>query len=695
MHLSLNQQSLVHSALTEISTIDSILPGALVSVLVTAVVRSGLNVKICGFYDGTIDISHLGLGEDDIDERFKIGKKLKARVLYDFVSGSNDRRFALSVLPHIFNLSSPLAADKKTPLETAIPIGKMIPSVKVIRVIPDWGVVCRTDDGIEGFTHISHLADERVPTLSASSGQYKPGTYHRARVIGHSPLDGVLLLSFEQKVLDQVFMQVGELKVGQVLKGTVRKLSDKGLFVNVQGSVDGAVWPLHYADILLKHPEKRFKVGSTVKARVFALESARNRVVLTLKKSLVDSDLPVPSCFDDVKTGEITPAVVSKLLDKGCIVDLFGGLRAFIPQSEASQHFVTDLSTIFYVGKPVNVRITDVDSVRGKLVASVRQALPTAVAAAKLEVGADVHGIVAQIHADQVVVTLVPSQLTALLSLSNLSNHRGMGVDELRKSLKVGEKLEDLVVVSKNASSGLLIVANKRKNAGISAPSRAIGELAVGDVVPGRVISRSAQGAMLRLGGKARGRVHPTDMADDFALAAGEGCLAVDENTLCYILKIDGKNIDLSTRPSRVQPEKKGKVVDAEITEENVKDLKAGQSVRGLVRSVANNGLFVSLGRNVTARVMIKELFDEVSYSEDILLTLVCQRVEAALRSQPTCLWQDCFSLRGRTRGDDSENKRAPHKDEIGQARSVRFPRGPESHSNCKARRGVRSLPAT
>ena len=31
-------------------------------------------------------------------------------------------------------------------------------------------------------------------------------------------MDGIVLLSFEQKVLDQVFMQVDELKVGQVLK---------------------------------------------------------------------------------------------------------------------------------------------------------------------------------------------------------------------------------------------------------------------------------------------------------------------------------------------------------------------------------------------------------------------------------------------------------------------------------------------
>ena len=95
------------------------------------------------------------------------------------------------------------------------------------------------------------------------------------------------------------------------------------------------VWPLHYADIRLKHPEKRFKVDSTVKARVFALEPERNRIVLTLKKSLVESELKTPANAGEVALGDVTMAVVSKILDKGCIVDLFGGARAFVPLSEA------------------------------------------------------------------------------------------------------------------------------------------------------------------------------------------------------------------------------------------------------------------------------------------------------------------------------------------------------------------------
>jgi rRNA biogenesis protein RRP5 len=62
------------------------------------------------------------------------------------------------------------------------------------------------------------LSDEHLPALTSHTKQFGVGTLHRARVIGHSPFDGVVLLSLEQKVLDQVFMQVDELHVGKVLK---------------------------------------------------------------------------------------------------------------------------------------------------------------------------------------------------------------------------------------------------------------------------------------------------------------------------------------------------------------------------------------------------------------------------------------------------------------------------------------------
>jgi len=69
-------------------------------------------------------------------------------------------------------------------------------------------------------------------------------------------------------VLEQKFLRVSDVQVGELLKGTVKKLTDNALFVSISGNVDGVVFPNHYADIRLKHPQKRFKEGSTIKCRV-------------------------------------------------------------------------------------------------------------------------------------------------------------------------------------------------------------------------------------------------------------------------------------------------------------------------------------------------------------------------------------------------------------------------------------------
>ena len=403
-------------------------------------------------------------------------------------------------------------------------------------------------------------------------------------------------------------------------KGTVRRLLDGSMFVNIHGSVDGIVFPTHYADISLKHPEKRFKADSSVRCRVFAIEPARNRVVLTLKKTLIDSELETPGSFSEYRVGQIVPAVVIKILEKGCIVELFGGVRALVPQAEASQTFVSNIADLFFVGKPVNVRIMEVQPDTERLLASVRQAAPTAIAAAKLDVGDVVHGLVTEIHTEQAVITLQPSNLKALLSMSNLSNHRSMGIDELRANLKVGEKLEDLVVVSKNPTSGLLIVAN-RKTPGVKgsatvtkSASLKTSDIQPGQLLKGKVSSHTPKGTVISLDGNVRGRVHPCDASDDFSqIAKGDGPLNVGEDVECFVLDVDksARMVQLSTRASRVTPQTSGEIVDPEI--QSVKDLKAGSTIRGLISNITPHGLFVALSRSVTARVMIKELFDEVS----------------------------------------------------------------------------------
>ena len=70
--------------------------------------------------------------------------------------------------------------------------------------------------------------------------------------------------------------------------------------------------------------------------QVFAVDKAKNRIVLTLKRQLVTTELSIATSLNDVLVGMVTPAVVTKILDKAVLVDLFAGLRALVPASEAA-----------------------------------------------------------------------------------------------------------------------------------------------------------------------------------------------------------------------------------------------------------------------------------------------------------------------------------------------------------------------
>jgi rRNA biogenesis protein RRP5 len=213
-----------------------------------------------------------------------------------------------------------------------------------------------------------------------------------------------------------------------------------------------------------------------------------------------------------------------------------------------------------------------------------------------------------------------------LVSLNNLANHRKVAVEQLRVLLKAGEKLTDLLVVTRNVPKSFVIVACKPKTK-VAALSKGVPlsmeSVAIGDIVGGRVTRHIRGGALLKLTAHIGGTLHPTDTSDDYDRATAFP--AVDAVLKASVVEIDqtAKQLALSTRHSRMYPDQDKPVVDREI--KSIQDLQVGDTVRGFIRSIADHGVFVSLGRNIDARVQIKELFDDVSFSfRDTASYLTC-----------------------------------------------------------------------
>ena len=131
-------------------------------------------------------------------------------------------------------------------------------------------------------------------------------------------------------------------------------------------------------------------------------------------------------------------------------------------------------------------------------------------------------------------------------------------------------------------------------------------------VLCGRVVRVSPNNGLLvqisQLGNGIVGRVALTDIADTYTDRLTEE-IQKDDLVMCRVVGIDtsNKHLDLSLRASRVK--NVDDVTDQEINV--VEDLKQGQLLRGFIKNVAANGLFVSLGRSTVGRVKIAEMFDE------------------------------------------------------------------------------------
>ena len=138
----------------------------------------------------------------------------------------------------------------------------------------------------------------------------------------------------------------------------------------------------------------------------------------------------------------------------------------------------------------------------------------------------------------------------------------------------------------------------------------------VGKVVPAKIVkARPGFGFVLKLGLHSFGRVHICDIADA-AVDAPLSLFKVGQLVRCCVLEAEEDGFALSLRPSRVSGKRRGEEEEAvrehgafpEVS--SVQELAVGQLLSGYVKSASSAGVFVQLGRQVTARVKISELSD-------------------------------------------------------------------------------------
>ncbi|KAF1982451.1 rRNA biogenesis protein RRP5 [Aulographum hederae CBS 113979] len=624
--------------LTTAPTVNTFLPGTAVEFQVTEVQPSGVVGQLMGMQVVTADRIHSGgaTNSKELEELYSVGNRTKARILCSF-PGSEPPKLGITLLPHILSLSPHPTTSRNTNPLSILPISAFVDNAKVVKVVDGMGLFMELgESGCRGFAHISRISDDKVEDLSSTSGRYKLGSSHHSRVVGYNPIDGLYRVSLEKKVLEQAFLRVEDVPVGQVLKCSVEKLifNDKGaggLLLKLSDGITGLCPENHMSDIQLRNPERKFKEGSVVNARVLSVDPEKRRIQLTLKKSLVNSDEPIWSDYTKILPGAQSLGTIVSVVRGGAVLKFYGAIRGFLPVFEMSDSLIEDATRHFKVGQVIKVRVLNVDPGLQRMTLSCKDPsslseVDAAVFAA-MEIGSVVDGIVTEKNADTIKLEIADSNIKATLQQDHLTDGSEAKNASALKKIHVGQKLQDLVVLEKIIERSSVVLTKKAslvKAARSKTLVSSFDGIHEGREVQGFVRAINNERAFVQFAGRVVGLLRKSQIEPEMANAPNLG-LRVGQSLTCKVLSVfqAQQQFQLTMKKQKVAqseikttetstPRTNDMAVVNPVDEKsmNVSDFVVGKETKARITSIRQTQLNVQLGDNLQGRIDVSEAFD-------------------------------------------------------------------------------------
>ncbi|KXG47829.1 Nucleic acid-binding, OB-fold [Penicillium griseofulvum] len=618
--------------LSSAPTINTFLPGTAAEILLTEVESNGMIGKIMGMLDATVDLVQSSInGKIDLEKKFKIGAKIKGRIISTFPA-ADPPKVSFSMLDHVLKLSSDARGPGSS--DDAPAISAIIPEAKVVKVDHGLGVYARIGETKHmGFVHMSRLSDGKVETVDESSGAFQVDAVHEARVIGYNSIDNLYILSFEKSVIEQPFLRVEDVTVGAIVKGKVEKLmigadGMTGLIVNLADGITGLVPSMHFADTMLQFPEKKFREGQKLSLRILSVNLEKRQIRLTLKKSLLNSESAIWKDYKDITPSSQSPGTIVSLQSHGAVVQFYGEVRGFLPVSEMSEAYIQDPSQHFRLGQVVNVHALSVDASLGRLAVSCKD--PSTFtekyreAFENLHPGHLVSGIVFEKSNDDVLLKLDESGLVARLDAQQLIDGPPSKQSSMLSKLRVGQKLNDLLVLNIQRAHRLIKVSSRaslKKAAKQNNIPAQFEDVQEGSLVTGFVRNITPDGVFVEFLGGLTGLL-PKRLIEDANLEQPHYGLSKSQTIVVHVQSVDQefKRFILSMKPvqaSQPASKKAAKQTDdtvANPVDANIKsmsDFTFGRIVECKVVSIKATQVNVQLADNIQGRIDVSEVFDD------------------------------------------------------------------------------------
>ncbi|KGO58033.1 Nucleic acid-binding, OB-fold [Penicillium expansum] len=618
--------------LSSAPTINTFLPGTAAEILLTEVTSNGMIGKIMGMLDATVDLVQSSInGKIDLEKKYKIGAKIKGRIISTFPA-AEPLKVSFSMLDHVLKLSSDARGPGSS--DDAPAISAIIPEVKVVKVDHGLGVYARIGETKHmGFVHMSRLSDGKVETIDETSGAFQLDAVHEARVIGYNSIDNLYILSFEKSVIEQPFLRVEDVNVGAIVKGKVEKLligadGMNGLIVNLADGITGLVPSMHFADTMLQFPEKKFREGQKLSLRILSVNLEKRQIRLTLKKSLLNSESTIWKDYKDITPSAQSPGTIVNLQSHGAVVQFYGEVRGFLPVSEMSEAYIQDPAQHFRLGQVVNVHALSVDASLGRLAVSCKD--PSTFTEKYREAFENLHpghlvtGVVFEKSNDDVLLKLDESGLVARLDAEHLIDGPPSKQNSMLSKLRVGQKLNDLLVLNIQRAHRLIKVSSRASLKKAAKQKNIPGqfeEVQEGSLVTGFIRNITPDGVFVEFLGGLTGLL-PKRLIEDANLEQPHYGLSKAQTIVVNVQSVDQefKRFILSMKPvqaTQAAPKKAAQQNDETVTnpvDENIKtmsDFTFGRIVECKVVSIKATQVNVQLADNIQGRIDVSEIFDD------------------------------------------------------------------------------------
>ncbi len=335
--------------------LDTLEEGQIVKGIVKNLTDYGAFVNLGGL-DGLLHITDLAWKRvKHPSEVLNVGDEIEARVLkFD----REQCRVSLGI--------KQLGEDPWLDLSRRYPVGTRL--FGRVTNLTDYGAFVELEEGVEGLVHLSemdwtnknihpakfcHVGDEvEVMVLDIDSDRRR------------------ISLGMKQCTPNPWEEFAALHKKGDVMTGKIRSITDFGVFIGVEGGIDGLV---HLSELSWDRPGEEvvteLKKGDELTVVVLAVDAERERISLGLKQAIED---PFATYVSENGKGRTVQGTVKDVTAKGATVELAPSVEGYIRASEITQDRVEDARTALNVGDTVEAKITSIERKDRKISLSIK-----------------------------------------------------------------------------------------------------------------------------------------------------------------------------------------------------------------------------------------------------------------------------------------------------------------------------------